>query len=312
MTASATLERPPTAQPMEEPHLIRADPPVGPLSPRLQFVRAALVAASVVSLTLLLQLVFVSSLQQSAAQRRAYASFRANLAQGTAPVGPTDNKGRELKAGTPVALLEVPAIGLRQVIGESTTPSVLFAGPGHRRDTPLPGQVGTSVVYGRRATFGGPFADIKKLSEGDLISVTTGQGQFKFRVVGVRRAGDPLPKPLAAGAARLLLATADGPPFLPEGVLRVDADLDGTAVGGAARLVSAANLPAEEQIMANDSRTVWALVLWLQVLIALSLGAVWAWHRWGRAQAWVVFLPPLLLVGLLASGEAARLLPNLA
>ena len=63
--------------------------------------------------------------------------------------------------------------------------------------------------------------------------------------------------------------------------------------------------------MAGDATTLWALALWLQALIALSLGVVWAWHRWGRAQAWVVFLPPMLLVGLSAAGEAARLLPNL-
>jgi sortase A len=309
---TAVMERHRVVEPAADPQAVLVDLPPQKLSPRLQFVRAALVAAFVLSLTLLLQLVFISSLQQSATQRREYASFRANLAQGTAPIGPADNKGRELKAGTPVALVEIPSIGLKQVVAESTTPSTLFAGPGHRRDTPLPGQVGTSVVYGRRATFGGPFADIKNLSAGDMIHVTTGQGQFDFRVTGVRRAGDPLPKPLAAGDARLLLATAAGTPFLPNGVIRVDADLDGKAVGGATRAVSAADLPAEEQIMATDTRTMWALILWLQVLIALSLGAVWAWHRWGRAQAWVVFLPPLLLVGLLASGEVARLLPNLA
>ena len=46
-------------------------------------------------------------------------------------------------------------------------------------------------------------------------------------------------------------------------------------------------------------------------LILIALGAVWAWHRWGRAQAWVVFLPPLMLVGILVSNQAARVLPNL-
>ena len=55
----------------------------------------------------------------------------------------------------------------------------------------------------------------------------------------------------------------------------------------------------------------WALALWLQAMIALALGAAWAWHRWGRAQAWIVFIPPLVLVGLYVSNEAARLLPNL-
>ncbi len=278
----------------------------------MQLVRAALVMAVVLSVTLLLQLILVSRLQQSAAQQRAFDSFRADLARGTAPIGPTDDEGRELRAGTPVAYLEIPAIGLEQVIAESTTAAVLFTGPGHRRDTPLPGQIGASVVYGRRASFGGPFARIDELTEGDTIRVTTGQGQFTYRVLGVRRQGDPVPEALAPGKARLSLATADGRPFLPDGVLRVDADLESEAVVGPARLVTAATLPAEEQIMAGDARTLWALALWLQALIVLAIVAVWAWHRWGKAQAWVVFLPPLLLVGLSASGEVARLLPNLS
>ena len=63
--------------------------------------------------------------------------------------------------------------------------------------------------------------------------------------------------------------------------------------------------------MGSDPSTLWALALWLQALIGLSVGAVWGWHRWGRAQAWVVFLPPLLLVGLMTTSELTRLLPNL-
>jgi hypothetical protein len=54
----------------------------------------------------------------------------------------------------------------------------------------------------------------------------------------------------------------------------------------------------------------WALVLWLQLLVVLAVAAVWAWFRWGRAQAWIVFTPPLILVGLGVAGELARLLPN--
>lgn len=284
---------------------------VPPLSRRLQLVRASLVLVLVLSVTLLIQLVLVSSLQSSASQGRAFDSFRAELAKGTAPIGPTDEEGRELPIGTPVAYVEIPSIGVKQVVGEGTTASALFDGPGHRRDTPLPGQVGSSVLFGRRSAFGGAFRRIDELAKDDLIRVTTGQGVFDFRVLGVRREGQPAPAAPAAGSARLLLVTAAGRPFLPDGVVRVDAELDGEAVVGPARAISASGLPAEERVMAGDSRTLWALALWLQALIGLSLGAVWAWHRWGRAQAWVVFLPPLLLVGLSASGEAARLLPNL-
>ena len=281
------------------------------ISPRMQLVRAVLVLVFVLSATLLIQLVLVSSLQRSAAQERAFDRFRSELATGTAPIGPTDDSGRQLAIGTPVAYIEIPSIGVKQVIDEGTTSSALFAGPGHRRDTPLPGQIGSSIVFGRRAAFGGPFDRIDELKKGAAIKVTTGQGVFDFTVLGVRREGTPVPVAPAAGAARLLLVTAAGTAFLPGGVLRVDADLNGTAVVGPPRVLSTNSLPQEEKVMAADSRTLWALALWLQALIGLSIGVVWAWHRWGRAQAWVVFLPPLLLVGLATSGEALRLLPNL-
>ena len=284
---------------------------VPPLSPRMQLVRAPIVVLLVLSAILLIQFVLISSSQESAAQQSAFDSFRSQLARGTAPIGPSDSQGRELALGASVAYVEIPDIGVKQVVGEGTTPGALFNGPGHRRDTPLPGQVGTSVLFGRRAAFGGPFARIDELKKGDLIKVTTGQGVFNFHVLGVRKKGDPVPVVLASGAGRVVLTTAAGAPFLPNGVLRVDADLDGTAVVGPPRLVGFAGLPAEERLMASDERTLWVLALWLQALIVLSLGLVWVWHRWGRAQAWVIFLPALMLAGLFASGEAARLLPNL-
>lgn len=282
-----------------------------PLTPRRQMARAALVFLFMISLTLLLQLVVVSGLQQSAAQQRAFERFRADLAKGSQAIGPADENGKPLATGTPVAYLEIPTIDVRQVIVEGTTPAALFSGPGHRRDTPLPGQFGTSVLYGRRAAFGGPFSDIESLREGDSIKVTTGQGVFTYTVIAVRTAGSPMPAAVAKGGSRVTMVTAAGTAFMPSGTVSIDADLKGTAVGGPRRLVSARQLPAEERAMAGDARTMWALALWLQALIVLSLAAVWGWHRWGRAQAWVVFLPALLLVGLAAAGEAARLLPNL-
>lgn len=287
----------------------RADTP--PLSPRRELVRAMLVFFFIVSFTAVIHLVIVSDLQQSAAQGRSFQSFRAALAKGVAPIGPTDTAGQPLASGSAVAFLEIPSIDVHEVVGEGTSSGTLVDGPGHRRDTPLPGQIGTSVMFGRRGAYGGPFSDVADLKPGDLIRVTTGQGVFEFTVTGVRYEGDPVPAAAKPGTARLVLVTAAGRAFLPEGVVRVDAELSGDAVVGPARLLTSAGLPTEETAMAGDSRTLWALALWLQALIALSVVAVWAWHRWGRAQAWVVFLPPLLLVGLFVAGEAARLLPNL-
>lgn len=307
MTAAATALRLPK-------FFTRARQPrvsLPPLSPRLQFVRASLLLLFILTASLLIELLVISAPVQRAAQQRAFAQFREDLAKGSVPIGPVDSKGRALRSGSSIAYIEIPEIGLRQVVVEGTTAGNLFTGPGHRRDTPLPGQEGVSVMLGRRAAFGGPFGRIHALPTGALIRVTTGQGTFDYRVSGVRREGDPAPTAPKAGASRLLLATADGRPFMPAGVLRVDADLAVPATAAPSPIFNHRTLPAEEQMMASDPTTFWALALWLQGLIAVTIGGVWAWHRWGRAKAWVVFLPPLLLIGISTSEEAARLLPNL-
>lgn len=277
---------------------------------RLDLLRVVLVVAAVLAGGLLAQLTVVSSLQQRSQQQQLFDELRAELAQGTAPTGPLGTDGRALAIGTPVAYLEIEDLGLQQVVVSGTTSSALFAGPGHRRDSVLPGQVGASVLMGRRSSYGGPFARIDDLEEGDEIRVTTGQGVYEYEVLGVRREGDPLPPPPASGEGRLVLTTADGSPFFPSGVLRVDASLD-DASSGPSRLFATDGLPAAERSMAGDTSQLWALALWLQVLTALALAVVWAWKRWGRAQTWVVCLPPVLLVGVIVAGHVVRLLPNL-
>ena len=156
---------------------------------------------------------------------------------------------------------------------------------------------------GRSAAYGGPFASIDELDEGDEIRVTTGQGEFEFTVMGVRREGDPLPPPPQADESRLVLTTAAGPAFFPNGVLRVDATMD-DASEGPGRLFASDGLPAAERPMAGDTSQLWALASWLQVLIAATIAAVWSWQRWGRAQTWVVFLPLLLFLGIAVANHA--------
>ena len=284
---------------------------VPPLTPRREFIRAVFAMTAILSGAFVIHLSVVSGLQHHAAQEQQWATFRHALAWGTAPTGPLGFDGEPIGLGTPVARIEIPSVGMDQVVGEGTTAPVLFDGPGHRIDTPLPGQIGVSLIAGRRLTYGGPFGSLADVEPGDLIKATTAQGEFEYRVVGVRREGDPLPPALAAGSSRLILATTDGGRFMPSGVLRVDADLVGAAVAGQQRAVSGADLPDSHHLMAGDTSTLWAFLLWLQALVALFVGAVWAWHRWGRLESWVVLGPPLLLVSFAVSAEAAKLLPNL-
>ena len=241
-------------------------------------------------------------------QRIAYSEFRIDLANAVAPVGQLDRNGKLLKLGTPVALLDIPAIGLREVVRAGTTAGVMRSGPGHRRDTPLPGQLGTSIVMGRKAAYGAPFRKISTLVSGDVITATTGQGKHTYQVIGIRRAGDEVPVLQARG--RLTLVTADGAAFAPSGVIYVDADLTSKARVTPDRVFRRASLPKSELVMANDPSAWILVVLWAQALLAAALALAWTLRRWGKWQTWIAGVPVLLALGLALADQAAHLLPN--
>ncbi|MEU8259062.1 sortase [Micromonospora sp. NPDC048999] len=276
-----------------------------------QVVATALTLLAVLLLGFVAHLTLISRLQYARDQQTAYADLRSELANATAPTGQVDQDGRLLAPGTPVAVLRIERLKLRQVVFEGTSGGVLTAGPGHRRDTVLPGQPGTSVLLGRRAAYGGPFADLDLLSTGDIITVATGQGQHTYRVQSVRRTGDLAPPPLAPGAGRLTLITADGQPYLPQDLLRVDAELISPPQQVGSRPLTAASLPAAEKPMATDPAAWTPLLLWCQALAAAALGFAWLRTRWGRWQSWVVGVPVLAALGAAAADQIARLLPNL-
>jgi LPXTG-site transpeptidase (sortase) family protein len=298
-------------------------PPPRPLSNRAQLAlrlpSTALTIIAVLALTFVGHLAGVSQLQYARTQQIAYADFRAQLARGEAPVGQykvefTDSgeeRQRLLHPGEAVAVLRIPALHVRTVVLEGTSSDVLESGPGHRRDTVLPGQAGTSVIMGRKAAYGGPFRDLDRLVPGDAITVITGQGEQQYRVTGLRLPGDPAPAPLEAAAGRLTLVTAAGPRFAPTDLLRVDAELISAVRPTPARKFGAAALPAAEQAMATDPAGWTPLVLWGQALLLAALALAWARVRWGGWQTWVAGVPLLGALGLAAADQGARLLPNL-
>jgi LPXTG-site transpeptidase (sortase) family protein len=279
-----------------------------------QVARARAIAMSL-SIVALLCLCFVGTvtvlgaLKEHRDQKTAYDDFRYELANGTAAVGQTDENGALLAPGTSVAVLAIPELGLDGVVLEGTTSAVLESGPGHRRDTVLPGQVGVSVVYGRKAAFGGPFSRLASLAPGTTIKAVTGQGESTYKVVDVRRAGQPVPALEAKG--RLVLVTADGDPYLPTGIVAVDADLVTEAFPANPKVVTAASLTSAEQPLQGDPSAWIGLLLWAQALLLASLALVWSWARWGRWETWLVGVPVMLALGVAASAQAAQLLPNL-
>ena len=94
-------------------------------------------------------------------------------------------KGRAPAEGLAVAVLEIPAIHLHQVVVEGTSVADLMNGPGHMPGTAIPGTVGNAVIAARRVTFGAPFGSLPQLRRGDQIRVVDGLGSFTYKVTQV-------------------------------------------------------------------------------------------------------------------------------
>lgn len=287
-------------------------PPLTPREPRW-WLGVAWLTLSALLLGFVAHVTLIGSLQHARAQQVLYQELRTELALATAPLGQLDVDGVLVPDGTPIGLLTIETrdVVIEEVFVQGTTSGVLTVGPGHRRDSVMPGQEGTSIIMARQAAYGGPFGYLAGLEPGDRITITTGQGVAKYEVIGLRREGELLPQPLQDGEGRLELVTADGTALLPSGVLYVDADLVGTPRETPAAVMTTAVLSPGEFAMASDPAGGLPTLFWA-ILLVLAAGATrWVRAQWGPWQTWIVSVPVLVVLGALTADAAMTLFPNL-
>jgi sortase A len=299
------LESPESAEDVE-PQVQRSGPPEPGL---LVIVLAVVMVLSLVAVFLGVFAFGLSGLQEQRNQHQLYAELR-GLLDPSSPIAP--KIGGQIPNGWPVALLNAPAAGMHNVVVvEGTSSGELLNGPGHLANTPLPGQVGESILIGKRVTAGAPFAGITRLRRGDLITVRTGQGPFRFRVEGRLVAGGPRPK-IAHNGGLLTLVTSNGPGFLgqlaPDSLVYVDAKLVSKPVATPKHQPKTVQ-PLE--IQGHNDPAAWPFVaLWSLAISATTVIWWMLWRRWGILQAWIVAAPVMFAVLWGFSTEAMRLLPN--
>jgi sortase A len=272
---------------------------------------ATMTLVGMLLLGFVIQVVGVSALSEARDQSLLYQAFRVQLASATAPVAQVDSHQKLYPLGTPVAVLTIPSIGMRQVVVEGTSSSTLLAGPGHRRDTPLPGQSGASVIMGRQSAYGAPFGAINTLQPGAVITAVTGQGVSHYTVTKVRFAGDPQPAALAPSAGRLTLVSAVGLPYLPYSIVRVDATLTSKPYVTPNPVLLIGSLTPSENELASDPSGWLPLTFLLEGALAAVILFTLALRRWGRWHAWIVAVPVALLLGAGIGQQVVVLLPNL-
>jgi sortase A len=271
--------------------------PLGPIS------AARCVTVSLLLLGLLIvgfvgYLLAASRIQEASAQQRLYSTLAGELGQDIGPLGPT-------KPGDPVAVMRIPAIGMRDmVVVEGTSPEDMANGPGHLRSTPLPGQIGTSVIFGRRVTYGAPFGQLASLRVGDTITTITQQGSSTYRVAAIGDSQHPV-KDLTLN--RLVLLTSNSAQ-VPSYYLEVDADLVTPAHNGPVQLP---DIAPSEQALAGDSGAMVMTMVWGLALALTAVAAAIAAARWSPWPVYLIFAPAVLAIIWNFYESCAALLPNL-
>lgn len=265
--------------------------------PVMQGVGLGLTLLGVFLLGFVAYLYGASAIEEARAQSTLYPKLQVELGNEIAPLAATT-------PGNPVAILSIPSLGIqRMIVVEGTTPANLMLGPGHLRNTPLPGEFGVSEILGRRATFGGPFTRLLDLRRGDKINVITGQGHSSYTVVAK---GDSLHLVEDPDPNRLLLVTSCSA-LIPTTFCYFDADLTTPPQQdpGGRPAISPAEVP-----LSGDTGTLVETMMWGLALVLVSAAATFAAARWSPWLAYLTAAPVVLAVLLNLYHNLAALLPN--
>ena len=232
--------------------------------------------------------------------------------------------------GEAVAILRIPKIDVEKAVVEGVGVNALKEGPGHYPTTPLPGQPGNAAIAGHRTTYGAPFYRTDELVAGDLIQVTTRQGEFTYKVRERKIVKPTQNEVLDPSEENLLTLTTCHPRFSAAQRLIIVAELtdnpapatapppappeDDPDVVGEEPVDEAEEEPVErptldEASVSGDDTAKLPAILW-----GLLAGFVWlvTWllsKKWGRVPAYAMGTPVFLVVLFVFFENFARLLP---
>ncbi|HEX3541561.1 MAG TPA: sortase [Acidimicrobiales bacterium] len=210
--------------------------------------------------------------------------------------------------GTPVAIIEIGAIHVQQVVVEGAFASQTQAGPGHVTGTAAPGQIGNSVVVGRAHAFGGTFGDIGQLKRGNTILISTTQGQSVYRVTTV------VHKDLSNTTATYG-RTADSRLTLVTSASRLPwNDAEGVVVVAALEGLPFSSTPQNGRVSTGlgtggDSGADAAVILALFAFAGTISASIALYRRVRPATAYLLSIGPLIATAIIAGETLSRVFP---
>ena len=134
-----------------------------------------------------------------------------------------------INEGDPIAIIDIPTIGVTKYVVAGVQTADLKKGPGHYPETPFPGELGNASIAGHRTTYGEPFRHLDDLSIGDPIVITDLMGRkFTYLVSNqqVVEATDSWVVATTDPTKAILTLTTCHPEFSAKQRLIVSAELD--------------------------------------------------------------------------------------
>ena len=201
----------------------------------------------------------------------------------------------QIHRGQPYGYLQVPSLGINEIVVEGVTPTTLQGGPAVTSSSVLPGQQGATVIFGHRSSYGGPFARLSSLKKGDSVFVEARNKApvIEYRVIDVvhsSEGGSAQEITTSPGTSKLVLVTS-GPATFGEDRVIVEATAVASVAGG--------NAPASQVLaQADDDGPSVGIEL---ILANLGLGvAALLWKlmqtRGGNTRLTVVILSPVVVL----------------
>lgn len=172
---------PPPEEPGASPRASEQPPPRGVARAVVRTFGEVLITLGVVVLLFVVYELYVTNLMSAELQKDASADLDERWSQ-----------ERELHAdpldGEAFARIYIPSFGMdwNFTVQQGVDNATLEIGPGHYKDTAMPGERGNFSVAGHRVGKGAPFNDLDLLTSCDAVVVETGASFYVYRVLPMR------------------------------------------------------------------------------------------------------------------------------
>ena len=136
--------------------------------------------------------------------RREWDEATARIAYDAAYASSAPDGDVKIRHAAPVARLQIPKIGLDEIVLEGIDDDALNGGPGHYPGSPLPGAAGNSILSAHRDRH---FRNLGQLAVGDTILTQSGAKTMKWIITNRKVVGRETPVLFPSKTAQLTLTT---------------------------------------------------------------------------------------------------------